>query len=82
MSAAEGLGGAEQVVVELNVYRVADHLVRKLGEEAPRHAFDRARKLLNAGDLEGFATWNRVMVTASQRLADSTADTPGKTTEP
>ncbi len=82
MSAAEGLGGAEEVVVELDVHRVADHLVRKLGEDAPLHAFGRARKLLNAGDLEGFAAWNRVMVTASQRLADSPADTPGKTTEP
>lgn len=64
------------MAVELDVYRVADHLVRKLGEEAPRHAFGRARKLLDAGDLEGFATWNRVMVTASRRLAESGSETP------
>ncbi len=70
------------MAVVLDVHRVADHLIRKRGADAPRHAFGRARKRLNAGDLEGFATWNRVMVTTSVRLVESAAETITGAAEP
>ena len=46
----------------------ASALARKLGDNAPLHAFAQAHKRLEASDLEGFAAWNRIMVATKDLL--------------
>ncbi len=41
---------------DLDIYRSANLLVKKHGEDAPIHAAMRAQALLEAGDLGGYRT--------------------------
>jgi hypothetical protein len=46
---------------DLDIYRSANLLVKRHGEDAPVHAAMRADAMLEAGDLDGLATWKRIL---------------------
>ncbi len=46
---------------DLDIYRSANLLVKRHGEDAPIHAAMRADAMLEAGDLDGYAVWKRVL---------------------
>ncbi len=45
----------------LDIYRSAQLLVKQHGQDAPIHAAMRADAMLEAGDLEGWAVWKRIL---------------------
>ena len=46
---------------DLGIYRSANLLVRQHGEDAPIHAAMRADAMLEAGDLDGYGVWKRIL---------------------
>ncbi len=46
---------------DLDIYRTANVLIKQHGEDAPIHAAMRADAMLEAGDLEGWAVWKRIL---------------------
>jgi hypothetical protein len=46
---------------DLDIWRSAQLLVQQHGEDAPIHAAMRADAMLEAGDLDGLATWKRIL---------------------
>ncbi len=46
---------------DLDIYRSANVLVREHGQDAPIQAAMRADAMLEAGDLEGWAVWKRIL---------------------
>ncbi len=46
---------------DLDIYRSANLLVSQHGEDAPIEAAMRADAMLEAGDLDGLATWKRIL---------------------
>ncbi len=46
---------------DLDIYRSANVLVKRHGQDAPIEAALRADELLEAGDLEGCAVWKRIL---------------------
>ncbi len=46
---------------DLDIYRSANVLVKQHGEDAPIEAAMRADAMLEAGDLDGYAVWKRVL---------------------
>ena len=66
------------MVGDLDIYRSAELLIDQHGEDAPIFAAMQADKCLAAGDLDGKATWMRV-IGAIQELLDQqppSSDTP------
>ncbi len=49
------------MIPDLDIYRSANLLVKRYGEDAPIHAAMRADATLEAGDLNGYAVWKRVL---------------------
>ncbi len=49
------------MIPDLDIYRSANLLVKQHGEDAPIHAAMRADAMLEAGDLDGYAVWKRVL---------------------
>ncbi len=49
------------MIPDLDIYRSAQVLVKRHGEDAPIHAAMRADAMLEAGDLDGYATWRRIL---------------------
>ena len=49
------------MIPDLDIYRSAQVLVREHGQDAPIHAAMRADAMLEAGDLEGWAVWKRIL---------------------
>ena len=52
---------ASPSVSDLDIYRSANVLVKRHGADAPIHAAMRADEMLEAGDLDGYAVWRRVL---------------------
>ncbi len=46
---------------DLDIYRAANVLVKHHGQDAPIHAAMRADAMLEAGDLDGYAVWRRIL---------------------
>ncbi len=46
---------------DIDIYRSANLLVKRHGEDAPIHAAMKADAMLEAGDLDGLAVWKRVL---------------------
>ncbi len=46
---------------DLDIFRSAQVLVKQHGEDAPIQAAMRADAMLEAGDLDGLATWKRIL---------------------
>ena len=49
------------VTDELDIWRGAQAVIKKYGEDAWFHASCRADELLEEGDLEGSATWRKIL---------------------
>ena len=57
------------MISDLDVYRSANILVDKHGADAPIHAAQQAAAMLDKGDLDGRATWLRVVMAVEALLA-------------
>ncbi len=49
------------MIPDLDIYRSANVLVKRHGADAPIHAAMRAAAMLDAGDLDGYAVWKRIL---------------------
>ena len=49
------------MILDLDIYRAAQVLVKRHGEDAPIEAAMRADAMLEAGDLDGCAVWRRIL---------------------
>ncbi len=49
------------MIPDLDIYRAAAILVKQHGEDAPIEAAMRADAMLEAGDLDDYAVWKRVL---------------------
>ncbi len=46
---------------DLDIYRSANLLIKRHGQDAPIHAAMRADAMLDKGDLNGYAVWKRIV---------------------
>ncbi len=49
------------MIPDLDIFRSANFLVRRHGQDAPIQAAMRADAMLETGDLNGYAVWRRVL---------------------
>ncbi len=49
------------MIPDLDIYRSANLLVKQHGEDAPIEAAMRVDAMLEAGDLDGYGTWRRIL---------------------
>ncbi len=49
------------MIPAIDIYRSANLLVKHHGEDAPIEAAMRADAMLKKGDVDGYATWKRVL---------------------
>ena len=49
------------MIPDLDIFRSASLLVKQHGKDAPIEAAMRADAMLEAGDLDGLATWKRIL---------------------
>ena len=49
------------MIPDLDIYRSANLIVKRHGEDAPIEAAMRADAMLEAGDLDGLAVWKRIL---------------------
>ncbi len=49
------------MILELDIYRSANLLVKQHGDDAPIHAAMKADAMLEAGDLDGYRVWKRIL---------------------
>ena len=59
---------SETMILDLDIYRSAQVLVKRHGQDAPIHAAMRADELLEAGDLDGYAVFRRVVKAVEELL--------------
>ena len=52
-----------------DIYRSAKLLIDRHGDDAVIHAAMRADKMLEAGDLDGLATWKRILSAIDELLS-------------
>ena len=52
------------MILDLDIYRTAQLLVKILDQDAPIHAAMRADAMLDKGDLDGYAVWRRIIKAA------------------
>ncbi len=55
-------------VDDLDIDRAANELIKQYGDEAPIHAAMMADKMLEVGDLDGQATWKRIIAAIDELL--------------
>ncbi len=58
----------------LDVYRSAAVTIKQHGEDAPIHAAMRADAMLEAGDLDGYAVWKRIVKAVGELLSKERPD--------
>ncbi len=56
------------MISDLDIYRSANVLIKQHGQDAPIEAAMRADAMLEAGDLDGYAVWKRVLKAAGELL--------------
>ncbi len=49
------------MIPDLDIWRSANVLVTRHGADAPIYAATRADAMLEAGDLDGFSVWKRIL---------------------
>ena len=49
------------MISDLDIYRAAKVLMEHYGEVAPLLATKRATEMLDAGDVDGYAVWKRIL---------------------
>ncbi len=57
------------MIPDLDIYRTANILIREHGKDAPIHAAMRADAMLEKGDLEGCAVFQRIVRAAEELLS-------------
>ena len=65
---AMGVAKGQTLIDDKDIYRTANELIKQHGEGAPMHAAKRADELLEAGDLDGQATWKRILAATEELL--------------
>ncbi len=55
---------------DLDIYRSANVLIQKHGEDAPILAAMRADQLMEAGDMDGRAVWLRIVKAVEELLSE------------
>ncbi len=58
------------LIPDLDIYRSANLLVKRHGEDAPIEAAMRADAMLDKGDLDGFLVWKRVLKAVEELLRE------------
>ncbi len=53
-------------MIDLDIHHTANELIKQHGEDAPIHAAMRADEILEAGDLDGQATWKQILKTIEE----------------
>ena len=56
------------MVSEIDIYRLANQLIKQFGERAESFALDRSKRLSDKGDAAGAATWMRIAQAAKNIL--------------
>ncbi len=56
------------MIPDLDIYRSANVLVKRHGQDAPIEAAMRADAMLDKGDLDGYAVWKRVLKAVEELL--------------
>ncbi len=46
---------------DIDIFQAAAVLIKQHGDEAPLLAIKRATKMQNAGDVDGYAVWKRIV---------------------
>ena len=64
------------MIPNLDTYQTANVLIRKHGDKAAIHAAMRADELLEVGDLDGTATWRRVIKAIEELNSTKRGDAP------
>ncbi len=59
------------MVEEIEIYRAANQLVKRYGQDAEFEAAMRADAMLEAGDLEGQRVWQRILKAVDELLAQA-----------
>ncbi len=49
------------MVLDLDIYRSAQALVKQHGQDVPIHAAMRADAMLDKGDLDGYVAWKEIL---------------------
>ncbi len=49
------------MIPDLDIYRAANAIVKQRGPDAPILAAMRADAMLEAGDMDGYAVWKRIL---------------------
>ncbi len=62
---------------DLDIWRSTALLVKHHGQDAPIHAAIRADELLEAGDLDGYAVWKRILRTVEELQRREAAEGEG-----
>ena len=62
------------MISDLDVYRAAQSLIERRGEDAPIHVAMRADVLLDHGDMDGVAVWKRILKAMDELLAKESLD--------
>ena len=57
------------MIPDLDIYRSAQVLVKRHGEDAAIHAAMRADAMLDKGDLDGYAVWTRIVKAVEELLS-------------
>lgn len=56
------------MIPNLDIYRTANVLVKRHGQDAPIEAAMRADAMLKKGDVDGYAVWKRVLRAVKESL--------------
>ncbi len=57
------------MIPDLDIYRVANLLVKRHGQDASIEAAMRADAMLDKGDLDGYAVWKRIVKAVEELLS-------------
>ncbi len=49
------------MILDLDIYRAANVIIKQYGQDAPIHAAMRADAMLEKGDPDGYAVWKRIL---------------------
>ncbi len=63
------------MITDLEIYRAANQLVKRYGEDAEFEAAMRADAMIEQGDPEGLAVWKRILRAVDELLRTEPAET-------
>ena len=57
------------MILNIDIFRSANVLMTRHGQDAPIHAAMRADAMLDKGDLDGYAVWKRIVRAVGELLS-------------